>query len=269
MSFAPVLPLGGYAGWAFLNRTLPRQQAAFEAAPALARDEAYFRERIGKVTSAGELVADRRLLKVALGAFGLEGDIDNRFFIRKVFESPTDDPGALAGRLADKRYQQMATAFGFGDGLPHSDGPGFADRLLGAWRERSFEAAVGEQDENLRLALNTRRELAELAADPGSADAKWFTVMGTPPLRKVFETAFGLPTAFGALDIDRQHETLRDKARDMFGAEGIGQFTNPERVEDLIRRFLLRADIAAATGPMLTSGAATALTLLQSAPGLR
>ena len=33
MSFAPIVPFGGYAGWSFLQRTLPAQKHAFEAAP--------------------------------------------------------------------------------------------------------------------------------------------------------------------------------------------------------------------------------------------
>ena len=37
MSFQPVLPLGGAAGWRFLSRTLPRQEAAHAASAPVAR----------------------------------------------------------------------------------------------------------------------------------------------------------------------------------------------------------------------------------------
>ena len=46
--------------------------------------------------SAADLVADRRLLKVALGAFGLEGEIDKKAFIRKVLEEGTDRPSGAS-----------------------------------------------------------------------------------------------------------------------------------------------------------------------------
>ena len=76
MSFQPVLPLGGYAGWTFLKRTIVRQQAVQQAAPEAQRDEAYFRSKIGKVATAEQLVSDKRLLRISLAAFGLEvGDI--------------------------------------------------------------------------------------------------------------------------------------------------------------------------------------------------
>ncbi len=82
MSFTPVVPVGGYAGWTFLARTREAQKQAFVASASQQRDEAYFRAKIGGISTAEELVADRRLLSVVLGAFGLEADIDNRYFIR-------------------------------------------------------------------------------------------------------------------------------------------------------------------------------------------
>jgi len=78
MSFGPVIPVGGYAGWRFLQRTVEVQKERFVASAKMQRDEAYFRDRIGGISSAEELVADRRLLQIALGAFGLGEDIGNK-----------------------------------------------------------------------------------------------------------------------------------------------------------------------------------------------
>ena len=49
MSFQPVIPLAGIAGWRFLERTQAKQQAAFEKSAELKRDIAYFEEKIGAV----------------------------------------------------------------------------------------------------------------------------------------------------------------------------------------------------------------------------
>ena len=86
MSFQPVLPLAGYAGWSFLKRTMARQQVAQQASPVQQRDEAYFREKIGKVTTAEQLVSDKRLLRISLTAFGLEADL-----ISKITEALVED----------------------------------------------------------------------------------------------------------------------------------------------------------------------------------
>lgn len=264
MSFTPVIPLGGYGGWLYLQRTMASQKAAFARQGTIQRDEEYFRNHIGTINSAAELVADRRLLRVALGAFGLEGDIDNRFFIRKVLEGGTLRPDALALRLADKRYRDFSAAFGFGDyDQPRTRMSDFPDRILTAWQDQQFEAAIGNRDENMRLAMNARREIARIASADSGADARWFTLMGQAPLRRVVETAFGLPTAFGALDIDRQKDMLDDKVQALFGSRGLEQFADPDRLEALIKRFLLRADTTA--GSIGSQSASIALALLQNA----
>lgn len=262
MSYAVALPLAGYAGWKLLQRTMPAQQAALAAQPQQRREEAYFREKIGTITTAEQLVADRRLLKVALEAFGLGADIDNRYFIRKVLEGGTLSTGALANKLADKSYQKFSAAFGFGNfSTPRTRLSTFADEILGAYRTRSFETAVGEQDGDMRLALHAQRELQTLAARSSSENTKWYTILGDSPLRRVFETALGLPKAFGRLDVDQQLVMIRQKARAQLGSDAVSQFTDAGATDKLLRRFLTRAQMAdfAAT----TSPAQVALTLLQ------
>jgi hypothetical protein len=265
MSFQPAIPLSGVAGWRFLERTQVRQQAAFEKSPEIQRDIAYFTAKIASVATAADLVADRRLLKVALGAFGLDAEIDKRAFLRKVLEEGTTDVGDFAARLSDPAWRKFADAFGFGNpGGARTGDAGFAAKIVAAYKTRAFEAAVGETDNNLRLAMNFRREIADLAAQ-GTEGASWYAVLGSKPLRQVFEKAFGLPSAFVKVDIDRQVEMLRDKTGALFGEDTLAVFADPEAVEKLINRFLARAQIeqgAAATGP-----AANALALLQGMNG--
>ena len=57
MSFTPIIPLSGYSGWAMLNKTMERQQTTFSASAQNQRLEDYFREKIGTVNSAEELVS--------------------------------------------------------------------------------------------------------------------------------------------------------------------------------------------------------------------
>ena len=250
MSFQPTIPLPGIAGWRFLERTQGAQKAAFEKGPELQRDIAYFKEKIAGVATAADLVADRRLLKVALGAFGLEGEIDKKAFVRKILEGGTTDPASLANRLTDKSWYKLTEAFGFGDpGGARTGEAGFAAKLVEAYKTRAFEAAVGDADNDMRLAMNFRREIAELAKGEGGS---WFSVLGSKPLRQVIEKAYGLPKAFGQIDLDQQREVLRDKTSAMFGTDKLTAFQDAANVEKLIDRFLARAQIEAgvsATSP--------------------
>jgi len=241
MSYSPVIPFAGYTGWKFLGRTMQVQKAAFAASATLQRDEDYFRARIGSIKTAEDLVADRRLLKVALGAFGLDADIDNRYFIRKVLEEGTLDTSDLANKLSNKSYAEFSRAFGFGDySTPRTVLSDFSDEILGAWRERQFEAAVGEADNSMRLALNAERELPILAAKTSTETTKWLTVIGSKPLAEVMRVAFGLPASFSSADIDAQVSNLQRKAEAMFGSSDPAVFSRPEHVEKLLKMYMLR-----------------------------
>lgn len=243
MTFTPAIPVAGYAGWAFLKRTLPAQTAAFAGSNDLKRDEDYFRAKIGKVDTAEQLVSDRRLLRVALGAFGLDNDINNTFFIRKVLEDGTFKPESLANRLADKQYQKLSSAFGFGDfATPSTKISTFADKILASYRTRQFEIAVGEQNPEMRFALNLQRELPAIAGRTNSTEnAKWFTVMGNAGLRRVFEKALGLPAGLGGLDLDQQLGAFKEKAQAQLGSDTISQFSDPAKLEGLVRRYMMRS----------------------------
>lgn len=415
MSYVPIVPMGGLAGWAFLKRTQATQQAAFAASSAVQRETTQFAERIAQIRTAEELVSDRTLLKVALGAFGLGADLDSRHFVKRILEEGTADRGALANKLTDNRYAELARAFSFDqsdsdpgaldrilssqpsqtleefvmardgrsdlrlgvvlrrgltdiatrtetqrvdtgeldadgrpvfeeserplsederwslilndpalrgafevaldlpepltrlpqgerveairaaakatlgddaatrfadpaaideltervlsrlDSGPPTAEPGFAQRIVAAYEARSFEEAVGEADPSMRLALNLERELTQLAGRDMSDRGRWFTVMGTPPLRQVFETAFGLPKSFGTLDVDQQLGILQDKASAAFGDASVAQFADPEAREGLTRLYLARAQIADGLGGG-TSPASNALMLLSNLP---
>ncbi len=264
MSFTPALPLTGYAGWMFLNRTMSSQTATMNATAQNKRDEDYFRANIGKVDTAEQLVNDRRLLKVALGAFGLDNDINNKFFIQKVLSDGTLKTDALSNRLADKQYQKLSAAFGFGDlSVPRSQISDFAEKMITQYRTRQFETAVGDQNNDYRIALNLQRELPELAAKTSSSEnSKWFTIMGNTALRTAFQTALGLPTSTATLDLDVQLNIFKSRTRAQFGSDTVSQFADATKMDKLVKRYLLRSEADAFTA----SGTGNAaLTLMQAA----
>ena len=372
MSYAPIIPTSGLTGWQFLQRTMAQQAATHAGTATARREEAYFRENIGKIGSAEELVNDRRLLRVALSAFGLADDLPNRAFIQRVLESPTGDPAqgekrSFVQRLADRRYHDLAAAFGFGDRITNasaaasekiaaqSDGATTASRLAAsmqrdlsalagsgigddaAWalvlntpslramfetaydlpeafaaagldeqltmirsrtealfgssavaqfagqgpldalaqryvdrfagdllanfHARQFEEAGGIQEQSMRLAMALQRDLAQLAGSDQSDSGQWFRILGTPSMRQVFETAFQLPSSFGALDLDRQADILRSRTQRLFGRADVAQFADREKMDKLIRQFFIGEQLSEVRN---TSTRSAALILLQS-----
>lgn len=263
MSFSPIIPAPGLTGWSFLTRTRARQEQSFAKTPTVARDVSHFRAKFAQVETAEALVSDRRLLRVALGAFGLQDDLDNRAFMRKLLEDGTTDRRALANRLADKRYLAFATAFAhLTPGSAKAPARDLTERIVTQYQSRAFEIAVGEQDQTMRLGLSLQRELPQLVEQYSSEDARWFGALGNPPLRAILETTLGLPREFGQLDLDDQVRRMRSAMQRRFGTSRIDELAHPETLAKLTTRFQVMSQLRESQSVM--SGAATALTLLQT-----
>lgn len=259
MTISALVPMDGLAGYRFLQRTREQQEDLISQSPLSQRLEETFRERIGTIETAAQLVNDRELLQVSLAAFGLSSDIDSKFFIQKVLEEGTTETSALANKLADQRYQDFSKAFGFGDRtIPRTQLSGFPDEILAEYRSSSFETSVGEQDETLRIALNADRLLADLAAEDSSDRTKWLSVLGNEPLLQLVQGALGLPDSVSQLDLDRQIEIYDEKLQRQMGFE-ISDLVDDANRDALIERYLLRSSINTAE---TSSPGAMALTLL-------
>ncbi|MBL4872251.1 MAG: DUF1217 domain-containing protein [Rhodobacteraceae bacterium] len=268
IGFQPIVPQTGYVGWRFLERTADAQRVAFEKSPELSRDLEYFKENISKATTAEALVNDRRLLKVALGAFGLEDDLNKGAYVLKALVEGTDADDSFANRMVDKRYQEFSKAFGYGNELGASVGRSdFAQSIIAPYKVQKFEVAVGEADESMRLAMVFVREIGEFANSDSADETAWFKVLGNPPLRQIFETAFGLPKSFGLLDVDKQRDIFQDKSRKLFGSNSLSVFKEVENIDKMLRTFFARKQISEYSG--IGVPGTTALTLLRdSAAGM-
>lgn len=250
---------GGYVGWKILERSMSRQKEAFSQTASEKSAKDYFTKNIADVKTADELVGNYKLLKLTLRAFGLDADLSNRFFIKKVLESDPNDESSLVNRLADKRYLQMNQEMK----LNSSDSSGSIDTasIISLYDQRSFEKNIGERYPDIELALNAQRELPKVASSTISDNAKWYQILGSKSLRKIFEVAYGLGSSFSALPIDRQLSEIKAKTTQFTGSESAGQFSTSSSVDTLIRRYLLRNQISSSAS---ASPHANALTLLRS-----
>ena len=266
MPIAPALPLTGLAGFRFLEKTMDQQVALFNKSPDIQREIDHFLENAGNFTSVDQLVADRRSLSVVLGAFGLDDDIDKRAFIRKVIEEGTFNNRSFANRLVDPAYREMSSALGFGDvgGLLVFESTRL--NIVDRFRERQFELAVGEVDLDMRLALNFKREISDIAGKNVNSRTGWLLALGSPPLRQVVETALNLPTEFGLIDVDQQVDEVADRASRLFGFDDVAALQDPALVDKFVDRFLLQQQVRNGAGNIASSGS-VALSLL-SASGL-
>lgn len=137
MTYTPMIAGNGLVGWQMLQSTLESQRIAFNKSTEITRDSEYFKETIGTINSAEELVNDRRLLSVALSAFGMDDQIDSKYLIRRVLEEGTKDDDALANKLSDSRYTVLAEVFDFEKTVSYrTQEEGFADPIFATYEKK-------------------------------------------------------------------------------------------------------------------------------------
>ncbi|WP_439143256.1 DUF1217 domain-containing protein [Planktotalea sp.] len=247
MSFQPIVVGTGLVAWRNLQRSLSQQLETFTNTAEQKRLVTRFETKAPELTSAEAVVSDRQVLALALGAYGLQDDLDNRFFVKRILSEGASEPDALANRLTDRRYRRLASDFAL-DGSSQFTGvlPGTAKQISTDYVRQACSIAVGQQDQSLRLALNAASEFERISDLDVSDNAKWFLLMGNPPLRRVVETALGLPESFGQLDIDRQLDVFQGRSFSSFNAKSFGDLASKEVRDKVVDSFLLREQMSQA-----------------------
>jgi hypothetical protein len=214
-----------------LEKTRDAQFARFEKQPTIQKDVAYFLDKAPKVKTVDEFLSDRRLMKVALTAFGLEDEMQYLGRMRKVLSESLTKPDALANKLADPRFKAIAKAFMFGDiGVGNLKLNFFRNEVIDGFLTNGFEKFLGEQNPALREAEYFRRKIGEVE--------NTYNILGDRVLRSVVVTTFGLPDAIALQSIEKQKALIDARVK-------IKDLKDPAFVEKFIQRFLTQRDLAA------------------------
>lgn len=260
MPIPPSLIGGGLAGWNFLQASLEKQEATFASSSDITRSREALSEALSEPLSLDTLMGDRQLLRPVLQAFGLESEIDKGAFIRRIIEDGPDNSDGFAQRLNNPDFIALSRAFqADGDGLIRMSDSQRA-QIVEDFQRVAFETAVGEQQSDLRLALNFERSVGDLANETATERSFWFRVISDAPLFEVFDSAFLLPDGFLNLDIDRQADILQSRAEQFLGTDPVGQLTTEAGIETITRQFFLQRQIE--NGPSGFTSGTIALNLL-------
>jgi hypothetical protein len=264
MVFQPVIPLSGFGGWAFLQSTYDRQLDAFSNAPQIKNDTEYFKEKMSQPMAVEDFLSDQRLRRISLTSFGLDGEEWKIGFHRKVLDESQDPESTFLARLNNPQYTRFA------DGLQPRDGvislsSAQVDEIAARYTAESFELAVGEQDNSMRLSLNYQTEIGELVTEGSTDQAVLFKLLGSVPVRSVLESALGLPTDIRSLPIEAQAELLDERLKSRLNISSVQDLTQPDVIERTVQRYQALQGL---TEFNAGSGAASnALVLLGNAAG--
>lgn len=195
----------------------------------------YYKANAGSVTSVDDLLKNRRLLTVALGAYGLESQAGSTALLRKLLSEDPTSTSSLAQQMADPRYRAFATAFASlredgGEAISKTEN---IDTVVTAFQQTQYEKAVGRNDTSARQALYFARVAPQ-------ATESIYQVLNDSTLGAVVREAYGLPEETAALDAKAQVRQLEAKGFDYT------KLSDPDYVNSLISRFLASKDASGA-----------------------
>lgn len=259
--FQPVIPLSGNSGWNFLQSTYDRQLEAYSNSPQIRQDREYMTEKLSQPITLDDFMNDKRLLRVTMTAFGLGGEEWKGGFIRKVLTEVSDPESTFLPRLNNAKYTEFANTLLPLLGEIQLDEATVTD-LGDRFEAASFEEAVGEVDDDMRLSLNFKSEIGAIAGSGSSEDTIAYKILGDIPIRTLLETATNLPSGISQLPVEKQAEIFKDKIRSAFGISNLSQLADADVTQKVIQRFHAMQSIS--NGVSSTAPGAAALTLLQA-----
>lgn len=262
--YQPVIPLAGNSGWKFLQSTYDRQLQSLSNSPQVKADRSYLIEKFSEPVTTEAFLNDKRLLRVALTSFDLGGEEWKRGFIDKVLKEVADPESTFLARLNNSKYTAFANAFKPVNGKITVT-PQALDKIAEAFDKATFETAVGNVDDSMRLALNYQSDIKGLMGNGSSETAILYRILGDVPVRTVLEASLNLPTDIRKLPIEKQAELLKTGLQKL-GINDVKDLADPDQVDRMIKRFHALQSVR--EGASNYSPAANALTLLNGGVGL-
>ncbi|MDI7861481.1 DUF1217 domain-containing protein [Rhizobiaceae bacterium n13] len=146
----------------------------------VARQTAYYKENIGKVSTVDEFLDDYQLYSYAMKAFGLEDMTYAVAFMRKVLESDLNDDNSFANKLTDERYREFAAAFNFSTTTATVQTDAQLDEMIGLYGQTITDAdeAVEEETRYYNVMMGNITSVDQL--------------LGNERLRSYVFTAYGI-----------------------------------------------------------------------------
>jgi hypothetical protein len=210
------------------------------ASTAAKTDIQYFSDNIGKVKSASDFLADKKLVSFVLTAQGLDPKTIDTDLLKKAFSLDVDDPKNVLNDPKNTdvsaKLKEIVTSFSFdskGNLARETTAGGAQDngqlRQMNAnYLQQTLETQEGQANDGVRLALYFKRK----AEDVGSI----FDIMGDKALFQVITTTFNLPTSISAMDVDQQATMLKKFIN-------VQDLQDPAKVDKLVKRFAAMYDL--------------------------
>lgn len=193
-----------------------------------------YQERIQSIDTVRELLADRDVIDVVIGAYGLDPEDVTDDFLKQVFSSDLSDPKSFVNQQPDGRWAELVASFNFdvnGNLTRETIGTvqqrGETLETVNKYLRQTLEENEGASNEAVRLALYFERTA------PNITDA--YGLIADDALMAVFRTTFGFSDEFSNMDVDQQARIINDNL-------DLADLQDPTKLERFLQRYTAMYD---------------------------
>jgi hypothetical protein len=193
-----------------------------------------YQERIQSIDTVRELLADRDVIDVVIGAYGLDPEDVTDDFLKQVFSSDLSDPKSFVNQQPDGRWAELVASFNFdvnGNLTRETIGTvqqrGETLETVNKYLRQTLEENKGASNEAVRLALYFERTA------PNITDA--YGLIADDALMAVFRTTFGFSDEFSNMDVDQQARIINDNL-------DLADLQDPTKLERFLQRYTAMYD---------------------------
>jgi len=188
------------------------------------READYYRENIKTIKSVDDFFADKRLVRFALSAYGLESEAVNAGKIRRVLESDLTDINSLANRLKDARFQEIAKDLN----IPFFKETKLkmvstTDDIVKKYERVKYEESLDETAPGVRAALEFNRRVKNVS--------QTVQLLGDSVLREVITVANNIPKQIAIQEVDSQITAVERKV-------DVKKFKDQAEIDKTVQRYL-------------------------------
>ncbi len=199
------------------------------------KDTTYYLKTLADIDSVSDLLANRKMIDIALVARGLEPEKLTDEYLAKIFHSDLSDPKSFANTQSDPRFAEIVASFNFDKegnvARLATIGPQKRDQLLetqNKYLQQNLETQQGDTNPGVRLALYFQRKAGSITSA--------YDILADKALSEVFRTIFNLPDSVGSMEVDQQAKVVEKYLK-------LKDLADPVKLEKLLGRFSVMYDL--------------------------
>lgn len=207
----------------------------------LKKEADFFKTNITLIADNQGIVNNTRLLRFAANSFGLDTVALDSSKALKILNNDYDFNSNLSSDTKWKEFQK-AYSFTISKNTLRTTEDDLGEKTEKAFLRTTFITAVGNTDEDLRLALYFEDRIAQVAEKEKNNKVGWLRIIGEPPLASAFQRVFGLPSDTGKLDVDKQKDIYANRASRVLGTSDLSRFSDKDFRDKFLNLFLSKSN---------------------------